>query len=248
MARRLKGVATKKVDRGEYAGRISLYVDAIGPNGKWNGNMALVRNALGEPFSWRKSQMVFVNSMSDLFHENLCLADIRSVCQTMANANWHTYQVLTKRAERLQELLAGPLREFAELPHIWWGVSVENRKHGLPRIDFLRQTPAIVRFLSLEPLLEDLGEVDFSGIHWAIVGGESGQRCRPMDVAWARSLRDQCVSQRVPFFFKQFGTRNKKAAGRILDGRTWDEMPAIQRASVPDQAEIRRRMTALSLA
>jgi protein gp37 len=168
---------------------------------------------------------VFVNSMSDLYHESVPVEDIRKVCTVMATVRRHTYQVLTKRADRMHELLSGPLREFAELRNVCWGTSVENKRHGLPRIEHLRQTPAAVRFLSVEPLLEDLGEIDLTGIHWVIVGGESGPRVRPMEAAWVRSLRDQCVRAGVAFFFKQWGGRNKKRAGRELDGRTWGEMP-----------------------
>jgi protein gp37 len=126
----------------------------------------------------------------------------------------------------MRELLSGPVREFAELPQVWWGTSVENRRHGLPRVEHLRQTPARTRFLSVEPLLEDLGPLDLSGIHWVIAGGESGAAARPMEADWVRSVRDQCQAQGVKFFFKQWGGRNKKAAGRVLDGRTWEEMPS----------------------
>jgi protein gp37 len=187
--------------------------------------MRLVPEALGDPARWKQPRTVFVNSMSDLFHENLPAGDVRKVCEAMAAAGRHTYQVLTKRADRMRELLSGPLREFAELPHVWWGTSVENKRHGLPRIDHLRQTPAVTRFLSVEPLLEDLGPLDLTGIHWVIAGGESGAAARPMEADWVRSVRDQCLAQGVKFFFKQWGGRNKKAAGRALDGRTWDEMP-----------------------
>ena len=143
----------------------------------------------------------------------------------MQTANWHTYQVLTKRADRLQEFLRTALHEQAALRHIWWGVSVEDREHGFPRIDLLRNAPAAVRFLSIEPLLEDLGTVNLSGIHWVIVGGESGHGARPMQSAWVESLRDQCADAGVPFFFKQWGGVQKKKAGRVLDGRTYDEQP-----------------------
>jgi protein gp37 len=131
----------------------------------------------------------------------------------------------------MQELLSGQLREFAGLAHIWWGTSVENRRHGLPRIERLRQTPASVRFLSVEPLLEDLGPINLAGIHWVIAGGESGAAARPMGADWVRSVRDQCQDAGVPFFFKQWGGRSKKKTGRELDGRTWDETPA--RCSLP---------------
>jgi protein gp37 len=144
----------------------------------------------------------------------------------MQLADWHTYQVLTKRAERMRDLLASRLAFAAQLPHIWWGVSVENRKHGVPRIDVLRQAPAAVRFLSIEPLLEDLGEINLEGIGWVIVGGESGQGARPIEKAWVISIRQQCRAANVPFFFKQWGGVRRAEAGRHLDGQTYDEMPS----------------------
>jgi protein gp37 len=242
MARRLKGIALAKIARGKDPGRHRHYIQVIGDNGRWNGNVFLVPEALNDPLRWRRPQIIFVNSMSDLFHENLSVEDIGKVCDVMARANHHIFQVLTKRASRMQELLAGQLREFAGLEHIWWGVSVENRPHGLPRIEHLRNTPARVRFLSVEPLLEDLGPIDLTGIHWVIAGGESGVCCRPMEADWVTSVRDQCQSQGVPFFFKQWGGRNKKAAGRMLDGRTWDEMPGsvslpVVSATTPEGGE-----------
>jgi protein gp37 len=225
MARRLKAMALADVAAGKEPGRKRHYIDVIGPDGRWNGKVVLVAEALFDPLGWKKPRRIFVNSMSDLFHENLAAEDILKVCEVMAEADWHTYQVLTKRADRLRELLSGPLREYAELPHIWWGTSVENRRHGLPRVDALRQTPVAVRFLSVEPLLEDLGPLDLTGIHWVIVGGESGPRPRPINADWVRAIRDQCVQAGVPFFFKQWSGRTAKAGGRELDGRTWDDMP-----------------------
>jgi protein gp37 len=148
-----------------------------------------------------------------------------------------TYQVLTKRSERLLQLLTGRLRFAAEQENIWWGVSVEDRKHGLPRVDHLRQTPAKIRFLSIEPLLEDLGEIDLSGITWVIVGGESGPGARPMRREWVVSIRKQCRDQRVPFFFKQWGGVRKAKNGRLLDGRTYDEYPDRVLRPVPDRAD-----------
>ena len=188
-------------------------------------DLRLVPEKLAEPLKWSSSKMVFVNSMSDLFHEAVPDSYIEQVVRVMELSNWHTYQVLTKRADRLRSMLKGPLAATAELGHIWWGVSVENRKHGLPRIDELREAPAAVRFLSVEPLLEDLGKLDLTGIDWVIVGGESGWGARPMDPAWVLSLRDQCQSARVRFFFKQWGGAQKSKHGRILDGRTYDDMP-----------------------
>jgi len=187
--------------------------------------LRLVPEKLLEPLRWTSPKIVFVNSMSDLFHEDIPVDYIVKVCRVMRAANWHTYQVLTKRAERLRDLLRNELRFAAELPHVWWGVSVENRKHGLPRIEHLRAAPAALRFLSIEPLLEDLGEVQVKGIGWVIVGGESGPRARPLDERWVISLRDQCRAAGIPFFFKQWGGKHKSRAGRLLDGRTYDEMP-----------------------
>jgi phage protein Gp37/Gp68 len=146
------------------------------------------------------------------------------------------FQVLTKRADRLRDLLSGPLLSAAQQPHIWWGVSVENRRYGLPRVEALRASPAAVRFLSIEPLLEDLGALDLSGIHWVIVGGESGPGARSMRPEWVESIREQCASAGIPFFFKQWGGVQKKKAGRLLNDRTYDELPPRRLASVPDQA------------
>src|SRR5947209_7218632 len=151
----------------------------------------------------------------------------------MRTANWHTYQVLTKRSERLRDLLQTSLIEAGDEPHIWWGVSVENRRHGLPRIDHLRAAPARVRFLSIEPLLEDLGPLDLGGIEWAIVGGESGHGARPMDPSWVRSVRDRCRAAQVRFFFKQWGGVRKGRHGRVLDGETYHEIPEGSNRSMP---------------
>lgn len=200
-------------------------------------DLRLIPGKLAEPLRWSKARMIFVNSMSDLFHEDVPDAYITAVAQVMQTANWHTYQVLTKRADRLCELLRTTLRAQADLPHIWWGVSVEDRRHGLPRIDHLRATPAKVRFLSIEPLLEDLGTINLDGIHWVIVGGESGPGARPMQAAWVESLRDQCAGARVPFFFKQWGGVQKKKTGRHLDGRTYDELPVRTTPLVPVSSE-----------
>jgi protein gp37 len=188
-------------------------------------DLRLVPQKLAEPLKWRSSKMVFVNSMSDLFHDDVPDEYIVSVAQIMVEADRHTYQVLTKRSERMADLLRTRLQFAASKPHIWWGVSVENRAHGLPRVDHLRFAPAHIRFLSVEPLLEDLGAFDLTGIHWVIAGGESGRGARPMKEEWVRSLRDHCKSQGVAFFFKQWGGFNKAKNGRILDGRTYDEFP-----------------------
>jgi protein gp37 len=177
--------------------------------------------------------MIFVNSMSDLFHDDIPESYILQVAEIMRRGDWHTYQVLTKRAVRLAGLLKTRLAKYAQLRHMWWGVSVEDRRHGLPRIDELRSAPASVRFLSIEPLLEDLGEVNLSGIHWVIVGGESGHGARAMDPSWVKSIQKQCAQARVPFFFKQWGGVHKKRAGRKLEGRTWDELPHVPRVLMP---------------
>jgi protein gp37 len=185
-----------------------------------------VPEKLAEPLRWAKPQMVFVNSMSDLFHEDVPDEYILRVARVMQLANWHTYQVLTKRSQRMRDLLQTDLRFAAQLPHIWWGVSVENRRHGLPRIEDLRAAPAALRFLSVEPLLEDLGAFSLEGIGWVIAGGESGAGARPMEREWVVNVRDQCQAARVPFFFKQWGGTRKSRNGRELDGRTYDEFPA----------------------
>jgi protein gp37 len=199
-------------------------------------DLRLVPEKLVGPLRWSAPKTVFVNSMSDLFQEDIPAEYIERVVQMMELADWHTYQVLTKRADRLREMLCGRLAATAALGHIWWGVSVENRKHGLPRLDELRQAPATVRFLSIEPLLEDLGTVDLDGIDWVIVGGESGYGARPMDPAWAISLRDQCQSRGIPYFFKQWGGVHKSEHGRLLSGRTYDEMPPRSAHEVPSRS------------
>ena len=188
-------------------------------------DLRLVPEMLDRPLHWRKPRRIFVNSMSDLFHADVPTEYIARVIAVMQQAHWHTYQVLTKRSARLRELLNGPLAHAGTLPHVWWGVSVENRKHGLPRIDDLRQTPARIRFLSVEPLLEDLGPIDLSGIDWVIAGGESGPGARPVEVQWLRNLRDRCQAAGVAFFFKQWGGLHKGKTGRLLDGRTHDDLP-----------------------
>lgn len=205
-------------------------------------DLRLVPEKLFDPFLWRSPKLVFVNSMSDLFQDGVPDDYIDIVGRVMARAEWHTYQVLTKRAERLRELLSGKLRFAARQENVWWGVSVEDRKYGLPRIDELRAATAKVRFLSIEPLLEELGEFDLSGISWVIVGGESGPGARPMRKEWVISIRDQCRAANIPFFFKQWGGVRKVRNGRKLDGRTHDEYPARRIASVPD------RITCLSIA
>jgi protein gp37 len=164
-------------------------------------DLRLVPEKLTEPFKWTGPRTVFVNSMSDLFQPGVPDAYIEEVVAVMVEANWHTYQVLTKRSERLKELLSTKLRFAANQRHIWWGVSVEDKKYGLPRIKDLRAAPAAMKFLSIEPLLEDLGEFNISGIDWAIVGGESGHGARPMEQAWVASILKACRKEKVDFFF-----------------------------------------------
>ena len=189
-------------------------------------DLRLVPEKLAEPLRWPAPKTIFVNSMSDLFHEDVPDSYVEQVVRVMQLGNWHTYQVLTKRADRLKRMLGTKLSRVSGLKHIWWGVSVEDRKYGLPRIDLLRQAPAAVRFLSIEPLLEDLGEIDLTGIHWVIVGGESGAGARPMLESWVIRIREQCDRAGVPFFFKQWGGVRKSEAGRKLGGRTFDATPA----------------------
>ena len=189
-------------------------------------DLRLVPEKLAEPLRWQTPKMIFVNSMSDLFHDGVPDEYIEAVAKVMFKADWHTYQVLTKRSARMSELLRTRLRFAAEAQHIWWGVSVENQQYGLPRLPDLQATPAAVRFLSIEPLLEGLGRIQLDGIHWVIVGGESGHGARPLKKEWVTSIRDQCNEAGVPFFFKQWGGVRKKRAGRALDGQTYDEFPA----------------------
>jgi protein gp37 len=197
----------------------------------------LVPGKLLDPLTWPSPKSVFVNSMSDLFQDAIPDAYIAAVAEVMLQTPWHTYQVLTKRSERLHELLNGNLRAAAQAPHIWWGVSVEDQKYGLPRIDHLRNTPAQTRFLSIEPLLEDLGTLDLTGIHWAIVGGESGHGARPMETEWVESIRQACETASTRFFFKQWGGVQKGKHGRLLNGRTYDDKPPQSTQPIPTRAE-----------
>lgn len=218
-----------------YAEVMARRLQAMGAPGYENGfrHVTIRPEKLDEPLRRRKSTVYFVNSMSDLFHPQVPDWFIVKVFDVMDKANWHTFQVLTKRPERMATFLANrrvPL-------HIWLGTSVENKRHGVPRIDHLRRIKAAVRFLSVEPLLEDLGKLNLHNISWVIVGGESGHSARPMRPEWARNVRDQCLKARVRFFFKQWGAhgsdgkkRSKHANGRNLDGRQWDQMPRLARA------------------
>jgi protein gp37 len=204
-----------------YAERMARRLQAMGqPNYKRGFQVTLHEQALDLPLRWKKPQMIFVNSMSDLFHEDVPVDFIRRVFAVMEEASWHRFQVLTKRSDRLAELATA-------LPwpdNVWMGVTVENAEL-MPRIDHLRTVPAAVRFLSLEPLLTAMPELDLTGINWVIVGGESGPGARPMQPEWVRDILHQCRDSEVSFFFKQWGGLNKKRAGRLLDGATYDEMP-----------------------
>ncbi|ALN56813.1 phage Gp37Gp68 family protein [Lysobacter enzymogenes] len=203
---------------------------AMGTPGYENGfALRLIPERLEDPLKRKKPTIYFVNSMSDLFHEKVPAAYIDQVMKVIALTPWHSYQILTKRAARM----ARYFQNRAVPPNVWLGVSVENRRHGVPRIDHLRTVDAHIRFLSVEPLLEDVGELDLTSIHWVIVGGESGPKARPMKPEWAEAVRYQCEEQGVAFFFKQWGgwgadgkRRAKAKNGRLLNGRTWDEMPA----------------------
>jgi protein gp37 len=204
-----------------YAERMAVRLQAMGQRNYRNGfELTLQERALSLPLTWKKPQTVFVNSMSDLFHKDVPTAFIAQVFDVMCRADWHHYQVLTKRAERVEEL--SPALPWQE--NIWMGVSVENEDYVF-RIDHLRRTGARVKFLSLEPLLGPLLDLDLTGIDWVIVGGESGPGARAMRESWVIDIRDQCLAARVPFFFKQWGGVNKKKTGRALHGRIWDQMP-----------------------
>lgn len=214
-----------------YAERMAKRLRAMGQRNYANGfELTLQPHMLELPLKWRRPSRVFVNSMSDLFHRDVPVHYIREVFEVMRRADWHQYQVLTKRSERLCELAP----QLPWEPQIWMGVSVENQDY-LYRVDDLRQTGAQIKFLSLEPLLGPLHRLNLRGIHWVIVGGESGPGARPMHPDWIRDIRDRCVHANVPFFFKQWGGPVKSRTGRLLDGRTWDEIPGGMTAVVVTQ-------------
>lgn len=216
MASRLEAMGQPK-----YAGTTRI----SGGRPKWNGKIRLDELSLQIPTTWKKGRMIFVNSMADLFHDDVPFDFIQKVFNVMAATPQHTYQILTKRAERLDELSS-----IIDWPkNVWMGVSVENADY-LYRINHLRKTGASVKFLSLEPLLGPLENIDLRNIDWVIAGGESGPRARPMQAQWVRSIRDQCEVAGIAFHFKQWGGVNKKKTGRILDGRTWDDFPSLQYA------------------
>jgi protein gp37 len=204
-----------------YAERMAKRLQAMGQPNYANGfKLTMHEHVLEKPLEWKTPQTIFVNSMSDLFHKDIPAAFIQHAFDVMRRANWHRFQILTKRSERLLELSS-----VIDWPdNVWMGVSVENADYVF-RINHLRETGAKVKFLSLEPLLGPLPHLDLGGINWVIVGGESGPGARKMDEEWVKEIRNQCLSARVPFFFKQWGGVHKKKAGRQLDGRIWDEMP-----------------------
>jgi protein gp37 len=194
-------------------------------------DLRLAADHLIDPLTWLRPRYVFTASMSDVFHKDLPVDYLADVFRVMRLADWHVFQVLTKRSERMRDLLNGPLAWALDLPNVWWGVTVDDRRFGLPRVEHPRAVNATVRWLSVEPLLEDLGEVNLTGIGWVVVGGESGHGARPMHPDWARSLRDQCKRAGVPFFFKQHGTASRHRDDRALDGVVHSEFPVT--ASVP---------------
>jgi protein gp37 len=214
-----------------YAEKMAYRLKAMKVKGYENGfKLSLVPDRLGQPLDRKKPATYFVNSMSDLFHEDVSFSYIDQVFDVIAKTPQHRYQILTKRAKQLPIYFKN--KKIPE--NVWLGVTVENIKDGLPRIKYLKTINANIRFLSIEPLLEDLGSIDLSGIHWVIVGGESGNKARPMRVDWVKNIQHQCQEQGSAFFFKQWGTwgadevkRDKHKNGRLLDGKTWDEMPII---------------------
>jgi protein gp37 len=190
----------------------------------WTGRVNVDKAALDAPLAWKKPQRIFVNSMSDLFQEKVDAKFVQKVWHVMKEAHWHSFQVLTKRPERMLELLSNPA--FPTLPNVWLGTSVESTDY-LDRIDILRRVPARIRFVSFEPLLGPIISPDLGNIHWAIVGGESGPRARPMQAWWVEELHEACERQRVAFFFKQWGGKRKKQTGRTFKDRTWDDYPSV---------------------
>lgn len=217
-----------------YAERMAKRLKAMGQTNYRNGfDLTLQPHMLDLPLKWKTSRTIFVNSMSDLFHKDVPDEYIRRVFDVMNRASWHRFQILTKRSERLAELSD----KLSWTPNIWQGVSVESAKY-VSRIDDLRSTKAQIKFLSLEPLLGPIPNLNLTGIDWVIVGGESGPKFRTMGLTWATDLRDQCLAAGVPFFFKQWGGLTPKAGGRRLEGRTWDEMPSVSSMARPSRVHL----------
>lgn len=212
-----------------YAETMAKRLQAMGAHGYENGfKISILPERLSQPLKRKKPTLYFVNSMSDLFHKSVSFEYLDQVFEVIEKTPQHTYQILTKRAIRMRDYFINRTVQ----KNVWLGVSVENKKHGLPRIDYLREINACIRFLSIEPLIEDIGKVNLADIHWVIVGGESGAKARPMKERWVMSIKNQCKYQGVPFFFKQWGTwgvdgvkRNKKINGRLLIGKKYDEYP-----------------------
>ncbi|NOU80357.1 DUF5131 family protein [Paenibacillus sp. LMG 31459] len=218
-----------------YAATMAKRLHAMGNPRYENGfKLTLHPDLIELPLSWKKPRRIFVNSMSDLFHNDVPLEFIQQVFSVMEKASWHTFQVLTKRSDRLLQLAP----ELPCPPNVWLGVSVENQK-VIHRIDHLRETPAFIKFLSIEPLIGPLNDLNLEGINWVIVGGESGYGARPMEEEWVISIKEQCELQNVAFFFKQWGGVQKHRTGRLLQGRTWDEYPLIVQ---PADTEIARNL------
>lgn len=204
-----------------YAERMARRLQMMGQRNYINGfKLTLHEHMLEVPLAWKKPQMIFVNSMSDLFHEEVPTTFIRKVFDSMRRASWHTFQILTKRSDRLRQLDA----KIDWPENVWMGVSVESKGYAF-RIEHLRHTHAAVKFLSVEPLLGPLSGLNLQGVQWVIVGGESGPGARPIAKEWVVDIRDQCLTAGVSFFFKQWGGVNKKRTGRLLEGRTWDDLP-----------------------
>ena len=211
-----------------YAERLAKRLQAMGqPNYKNGFQLAIHPHMLNLPLTWKKPQMIFVNSMSDIFHEDAPADFIKSIFNVMAKARWHIFQVLTKRSERLLEFT----NDLRWESNIWMGVTVESAEY-VYRIEHLRKSPAKVKLLSLEPLLGPLNGLNLDGINWVIVGGESGPRARIMRKEWVFDIKDQCERANIPFFFKQWGGTNKKKSGRLLEGRTWDDMPLQMKLNI----------------
>ena len=206
-----------------YAYKMALRLQKMGSDKYADGfDVRIHENCFNEPLNWKKSSRIFVNSMSDLFHKDIPIEHIQKIFEVMNTANWHIFQVLTKRTGRLLELS----NKLNWSDNIWLGVTVEN-KNNTSRIDYLKKVPAKVKFISFEPLLDDIGEIDLSNVDWAIVGGESGHYARPIDEQWVLNIKKQCEEQNVLFYFKQWGGTNKKKSGRVLLGKTWDAMPGV---------------------
>jgi len=212
-----------------YAARFSeRFRGVLGHPFETGFDLTLRPERLLQPLAWKRPRMIFVNSMSDLFHKRIPRAHVAAIFDTMERADWHVYQVLTKRSSLLQKFINERYDGRGAPTHIWFGVSVENEQ-ATSRIAHLRKSRATIRFLSVEPLIAPVGELCLDGIHWVIVGGESGPRARPMKPEWAIDIRDQCIEARVPFFFKQWGGRSPKSGGRLLDGKEWSQFPTNSR-------------------